>query len=391
MKILILTQIYPSSLQPTRGPYNFNTFRALSQYCETRVIAPRPWWGRVKRPGQLLKTPVETHGGMESRYPSYWSIPRFLPHLNGQALYLSLRREVARVYRTFPFDAIVAAWAYPDAVAVSKLARDYDCPFIVKILGSDINELANHPGLRDQIREGLQQAATVITVSAALKERVVKLGVEDERVAVQHNGVDGSRFFLRDRKEMRDKLGLAQDLKIFCAVGRLSHEKGGDVLLNAIKALRDQNKTNFLLTLVGNGAMEAELKAQAQALGIEEYVRFCGERSHQEIPMWISACDVLCLPSRREGCPNVVLEALACGRPVVAARVGGVPELLNACNGLMVPSEDPKALASGLDMALQREWEPQALRDSVEYLSWDDVGQRYRDVLVNALAERQRR
>jgi glycosyltransferase involved in cell wall biosynthesis len=111
-------------------------------------------------------------------------------------------------------------------------------------------------------------------------------------------------------------------------------------------------------------------------------------RLHDEVPSWISACDVLCLPSRREGCPNVVLEALASGRPVVASRVGGVPEILSPESGVIVDPENPAALAQGISAALDRGWDPRSLRDCVECLSWDDVGRSYHRQLVESLRER---
>ena len=95
--------------------------------------------------------------------------------------------------------------------------------------------------------------------------------------------------------------------------------------------------------------------------------------------------DVLCLPSRREGCPNVVLEALASGTPVVGSAVGGVPELITGMNGILVPPGDAEALAAGLERALELNWDRQSLRDSVEFLSWEQVGTNYFHILQDAV------
>lgn len=386
MKALLFTQIYPSLREPARGPYNHNIFRAISQRGETRVISPQPWWSRLRRPGELLRTPRESQTGMETFLPAYWSAPR-LTALHARALYTSVRPLVARLRREFPFDAILAAWAYPDAVAASLLARDFDCPLVVKVLGSDINAVPHNPRLRRQIQQGLGRAARVVAVSEALRDRLVDLGIAPERIVVQHNGVDGQRFSLRDRGAVREQLGVPTERPMICCVGRLSHEKGVDVLLEAMGRLAAAGRRDVDLRLIGGGDEEAALRARVGQLGIEQQVHFHGMRPHDEIPAWISASDVLCLPSRREGCPNVVLEALASGRPVVASRVGGVPELIHGDNGLLVPSEDPGALADALQTALAGTWDPQALRDSVEFLSWDDVGAMYHDTLATALEE----
>ena len=385
MRVLLFSQIFPSPSEPTRGPYNLNIFRALADHCEVRVVAPRPWWSRVGAPSALLSVPRERVGGLDVTYPTYWSVPRAV-RLHGDGMYRSLRAYVSEIRRDFPFDVILAAWAYPDAAAAARLADEFGCPLVTKILGSDINELPNLPGLRAPVRAALRRSQRVVTVSNALRDRVIDLGIPGDRVHVQHNGVNGEQFTVRSKEGARERLGLPQGRELLCAVGRLGHEKGIDVLIAAVAKLRDSAHRDAELLLVGFGEMEGELRASAARLGVTGQVRFCGMQGHDTIPDWIAACDVLCLPSRREGCPNVVLEALASGRPVVASRVGGVPELLTPATGLMVPADDPAALAAGLAEALGRAWDPEALRRSVEFLSWADVGRAYHEV-VRAAAE----
>lgn len=387
MKALFFSQIYPSPWEPTRGPYNFNVFRAVANYCEARVIAPRPWWLRARRrPGELLHTPHLDWNGLDSAYPTYWSMPG-LHTIHARAMYLSLSRQVETLRKDFPFDVVLGAWMYPDAVVAARIARKYGCPLVIKILGSDINVLPSIPGLVPQIKEALGSASRIVTVSNALRQRVIDLGTAPERVVVQHNGVDGERFILQDKAAARAKVGIEPAGPVLCAVGRLGFEKGIDILLDSLAILKEKGRGDLRLYLIGHGESEADLKAQVEKLGISEMVVFCGMRLHDEVPHWISACDVLCLPSRREGCPNVVLEALASGRPVVAARVGGVPEILDPECGAIVDPEDPASLAEGILAALGRHWEPQSLRDSVECLSWDDVGRCYYRQLVESAQE----
>src|SRR5262249_16040995 len=153
----------------------------------------------------------------------------------------------------------------------------------------------------------------------------LEIGIAPDRVIVQHNGVDGSRFLPRDRRAARERLGLPLDRPLVCYVGNLKPEKGVRTLIEAMGHLRQHGARDVLLALIGDGEVQETLSARVRALDLETQVRFCGRRPHAEIPDWIGAGDALCLPSYREGCPNVVLEALASGRPVVASRVGGVP------------------------------------------------------------------
>src|SRR5439155_3962197 len=139
------------------------------------------------------------------------------------------------------------------------------------------------------------------------------------------------------------------------------------------------------LVVVGGGNREAHLRSRVRELGCEAHVRFYGRQPHEEIARWISASDVLCLPSQREGCPNVVLEALASGRPVVASNVGGVPELLEKDNGLLVPPGQPRLLGEALAAAVSRDWCPEHLRSTVPCLSWRDFGAGFHRVLHSAV------
>ncbi len=384
MKALLLSNLFPSSREPTRGVFNRQGFHALSRYCDSRVIAPLPWWTRARRPREWFVPPLEVVEGLRASYPSYWSIPG-RPALHARGMYHSLRGQILRLRKEFPFDVILAAWAYPDGVAAAHLARELRVPLVTMVLGSDLNEVPRHPALKKQVHWGLQCARRVITVSAALRERAIDLGISGDRVLVQRNGVDGERFRPRDRREARARLGLPSDRPTLCYVGNFYPEKGVAVLLDAMRHLSQAGRGEITLAMVGGGTLEGELRAFTAREGLEEQVRFCGRRPHAEVPDWIAAADVLCLPSFREGCPNVVLEALASGRPVVASAVGGVPELLREDTGILVPAGDPAALAEALAQAVDRTWDPAALRGSVDCLSWDQFGRTLRDTLHLAL------
>lgn len=384
MKTLLFTNLYPSAAEPTRGVFNQNRFGALARHCEARAVVPVPWWTRARRPASLLGVPMENMTGIPATFPTYWSVPG-VPRLHGRGMALSLAGYIRRLRRDFPFDVLLAAWAYPDGAAAAQFARQADCPLVIMVLGSDINELAERPDLRPQLLAGLQRAQRIVAVSDALRDRLCGLGVPANRVLVQRNGVDGERFRLQDRQAARARLGLDTATRYLGYIGNFSPEKGCMTLLEAAARLRGIADRSVVLALVGSGAQEETLRARVGTLGIAEQVRFFGRRPHTEIPDWISALDVLCLPSFREGCPNVVLEALASGRPVVASRVGGVPELLNDRNGCMAPAGDSEALADALESALERQWEPESLRATVEYLSWDQYGLTLRAALDAAV------
>ncbi|MFN3649700.1 MAG: glycosyltransferase family 4 protein [Armatimonadota bacterium] len=383
MRALVLTNLFPSRQRPTRGTFNLNGFDALARRCDLRLLAPVPWWERLRQPSALVRPPEEEWTGIRAAFPTYWTAPRVGRVLHAQGMYRSLRSQVKRLQREIGFDAILAAWAYPDGVAAAHLARELGLPLVTMVLGSDANEFLQHPGLRKQIRWGLGQAQRTIVVSRALDRRIRQLGIPGERIIVQHNGVDGERFRISSREHARGRLDLDPEARLVTYVGNLVPEKGPDVLVEAAGALAAAGKPVPQIALVGDGPLRPSLEARVRELGLESRVRFHGRQPYEQIPTWISAGDLLCLPSRREGCPNVVLEALASGRPVVASMVGGVPELLSRGNGLLVPADRPKVLAAALTDVLSRPWDPEALRATVPCLSWDC----FADTLYTALRD----
>src|SRR5436190_5152772 len=161
MKLLVITSLYPSPTEPSKAPFNYQTIEALSRFCDVRVISARPWWTRVRCPSELFRAPATIYGGIPASYPAYWSIPG-MTSIHGQMLYRALRSKARRIRSEFPFDAILATWAFPDIVAAARLASELGCPLFAKVHGSDINDFTEDPRLKPQIQQALAQAELVV-------------------------------------------------------------------------------------------------------------------------------------------------------------------------------------------------------------------------------------
>jgi len=255
-------------------------------------------------------------------------------------------------------------------------------PVIVKCLGSDLRVIPDALS-RSLVKSTLQRASFVLTTSEDLRRCALHLGATEARTRTIRNGCDSAVFHPTDRLEARRSLGVDADAELVLFVGRLVAVKGIGELLDAVRKLRAKHP-KLRVACIGEGVLEQELHSAAADPAIAEHVTFLGRKPPEEVARWLAACDLLCLPSYSEGCPNVVLEALFCGRPVVASDVGGVPELVDSGCSILVPPRDSTRLAEAIDVALHRTWDAAAI--SRHYgRSWDDVGRETFEVCQTVL------
>ncbi len=175
-------------------------------------------------------------------------------------------------------------------------------------------------------------------------------------------------------------------------IGRLELVKGLDILINAIAYLKEKNNLYFKLCVIGEGSLENELKSYVSQKELSEFFVFIGKIPHNKINNWMSAADLICLPSYNEGYPNVLLESIACGTPVIASNTGGIPDIVNSNNGILFKTGDFKELAYKLKAGLDMKWDANKVKDSVQQLSWTSIAQKYikvfnQTVNVNGIKE----
>ena len=357
LRVLAITKLFPNAAEPLAAPFNRQQFAALAEHCKLEVLATIPWFpgagwlAKWSSAGKLARVPRrEMIGSLAVRHPRTLFIPKLALATWGPLYAASIAPLLAR-YRG-NVDVVLGAWAYPDGFAAVLVARMLGVPCVVKLHGSDINIIAKQPGPRRLTAWALPQAERIVAVSRPLVEEVVSLGVARERVALVMNGVDADLFKPRDRAAARAELGLpAGPLAVY--IGNLKPEKG---VLDLARAWHHVPEGN--LVMVGDGPLHGDIAAKAPA----ERVRLIPREPLERVPLYMAAADVVVLASHSEGTPNVVLEALACGRRVVATNVGGIPDLItDESLGLLVPPHDPEALATAIARALREPYDADAI------------------------------
>jgi glycosyltransferase involved in cell wall biosynthesis len=387
MRVLIVTKIFPNPVEPLSSPFNRRQFSALSRLCDVQVLATIPWfpgasafqrWSMAGRLGQVPEH--ERIDGLHVRHPRVAFLPKLGRGVAGP-LYAASLASVALEYRG-RVDVVLGSWAYPDGFGAVVLADMLDVPAVIKLHGSDMNVVARWPGPRRRLSWALPRAERVVAVNRPLAQAAVALGARPERIDIVPNGVDRDTFHPRDQREARRELGVAEPGPLLLFVGHLLRSKGVLDLLAALRAL-SARRPDARLVVVGEGADEPACRQAAAELG--ERVSFVGCESPARVATWLAACDLLALPSWNEGTPNVVLEALACGRPVVGSRVGGIPDLLRGRPHALVPARDVPALGAALERTLAEPYDAAAISAALRYPDWNGSARMLHDSLLSAL------
>jgi glycosyltransferase involved in cell wall biosynthesis len=357
MKILEVCQEFPNRYYPQLGTFIKQSIDSIAkQKINVTVVSPKP----IVIPFSAFpyhnfsKLPqIEHTEKYDLHYPRYlYIVPKkyFYP-LTGISYAYFVSRYAIKNIKPKP-DLLHAHFSYPDGFGMIGLAKKWKVPFVISALGTLERKVAYEGSYTSrQIFEAMDCADKVLSVSEDLKLHIVNLGISKDKVSVVPNGVDIEKFKPVGKEYARNVLNLPQDKKIVLFVGALKKIKGVDYLIEAAKSFLD---TNISLYMVGrDDGMKKSLEKKAHELKIGNYIKFTGPLNHEDIPLWLSASDILVLPSLSEGRPNVILEAFACEVPVVATNVGGVPELMiNGKTGYLVPAKNPMELSEKVNKLL---------------------------------------
>lgn len=389
LRILAITRIFPNRLEPLACPFQRQQFVALSKYADVTVMAAIPtfpgarWLPPKHRVSRLCHLPEQDIiAGLPVIHARIPYLPRVGPLFSvcNAPLYAAGLWPHWKPFK-HRFDVILGAFLFPDAWAAAKMAAWLGLPYVVKAHGTDVNVTAESPWIAPLIRNTLRNAHATIAVSRPMVDSLITLGALSDHVHHVPNGVDRALFTPQNKAAARQRLGWSLHDKRLLFVGRLEKEKGLLELLEAHRILQETSHPSLSLVIAGTGSLQNSLASRAQS---NPDILCTGERPPEEIALFLAACDVLVLPSWAEGTPNVILEAFAVGRPVVACNVGGIPDVVcQGKNGFLVAPKNVSALVTALNTALHHPWNEHDIVLTAPP-NWDQSGALLHKVLQEA-------
>ena len=383
MKVAVVTNYFPVSAHPWNGHSAYQTLRLLARSCNVHVFYPEADYPKRLQPlaGKGTFDRSWNPPDVKVTYVPYPAIPLLSRPFNGYNAAKAVLPYVAK----FEPDVILNYTIYPYGLAAVRVARALGVPAVLTAIGSDLNRMAD-PISAMLTRATLREADFVTTVSHHLCTTARRLGARPGSTRAKLNGCDTSVFYPRDRRKSREELGLDQEKKIIVYVGRLDVRKGLVELVEAMVRVRAV-RPDAHCYIIGDGPAKATLMQAIARHDVGETVTIMRPCISAKVAVWMGAADVVTLPSYAEGCPNVVIEAVSAGRPVVACKVGGIPELMNDSCGRLVNVRDVPSLTRGLLEVLDRTWDANAISAAYSR-SWQDVADDLQSVLEELVGRR---
>jgi phenylacetate-CoA ligase len=378
--VVVFSSLFPNEAQPHAGLFIRERMFRVARFLPLIVVAPVPWFPlqgllRAIKPGYRPCVPRrEIQDGIEVLHPRFLSFPAVLKRLEGFFLALGALPTLARLKREGRLDVLDAHFAFPDGYAATRLGRWLGVPVAITMRGTEPRHLRTS-GLASRVWRALGDADRVFAVSSSLKEVALGIGIPSDKVRVVGNGVDCETFAPVSREATRRQLGLPARARVLVTVGGLVERKGFHRVMDAMASLGSEFPDLHYLVVGGpsvEGDWSARLRRHAAELGLAERVHFLGAMPPQELKGPLSAADVFVLASRNEGWANVLLEAMACGLPVVATDVGGNREVVASAEvGIVVPFGHHRVLTQAIRDALSRAWDAQAIVQYARDNGWE--------------------
>lgn len=380
-RLVVFSTLFPSAGQPHAGVFVRERMFRVGKHLPLIVVAPIAWFPgqsfiRKFKPHFRVEAPFkEVQQGIIVYHPRFFSIPGIFKWLDGYFLALSTYSLMQRLKREFDFTIIDSHFAYPDGFAATRLGKWLSAPVTITLRGTEIRHSMSKT-IRPFLTNALQTATKVFSVSNSLKQQMIALGIEKEKITVVGNGVDTEKFYPLEKQTMREKLGLKESEKILITIGGLVERKGFHRVLEVMPALIKQFPGLKYLVVGGpsaEGDWTEKLKNMVIELKLQNNVIFLGSLPPVQLKEVLSAADVFVLPTRNEGWANVILEAMACGIPVIATDVGGNSEVIsNEDIGSIVTFGDKQHLQKSITQSLQKIWDKEKIICYAQDNSWDN-------------------
>lgn len=378
--LLVLSSLFPSQIRPSAGLFIQERMFRVAAELPLFVVSPVPWfplqglirWWRPHYRPQPASYEVQTapDGSLVHVYfPRFFALPVIGRCFDAWFMAWAVSRWLKR-HPELEWNLVDSHFSYPEGAAAGLLSNWFAKPNTITLRGTEVPHSKGFFTSRWQ-RWAWRKADRLFAVSDSLRQLAVSQGIAPDKLDVVGNGVDCQTFYPVDRQQARAELGLTAEDKVLITVAGLVPRKGFHLVIEALAQLPPSVKYVIVGGASAEGDYQLALEQQVAQLGLTSRVLFVGPKAKSELRQYLSAADLFVLASANEGWANVILEAMACGIPVLASDVGGNREVIaNEQLGLIYPYGDQERLLQAIKQGLAQRWQTDVLLQYAKANGW---------------------
>ena len=308
-------------------------------------------------------------------FPKYFNVPFFYTHLRSMWVYLETKAMLKLIDREgIDFDLIHAHFTWPSGAVAAELKKFFNVPVVI----TEHTHVTLYKELERKNRyyiDTWKESDAIIRVSRKDIPLFIDSGVDSNNIFCVGNGYDSSKYFPISKEKARELLNLPRNIKLVLHISRLYKVKGQEHLIRAMADILKKRK-NCICYIGGNGPEKEKLENQINELGIQDSVRLMGLIPDDKMYLWMNACDIFVFPSLSESFGIVQIEAMACGKPVVATYNGGSEEIITSEDyGFLVEPGNSQELAEKIEFALNKSWDEGKIINYTEQYRWNNIAE----------------
>lgn len=371
MRVCILTHGYPRFPDDTTAPFIESIAETLHQHKDVDVTVLTPDTPQFSRTAADGKVKIQTYRyffprrlqllGYSNTLVNDCALKKYV-YLLAPFMFLSGIFHLFQLHRKHRFDVIHAQWLLPNGFIGAIVCKLCKIPLVITLQGSDMFVSNLNPIFQGMAKWTLKHASMVTSVTPTFLPELAALGVPEEKLCMIPNGVTLNVFSTPSQErviKLRETLSIPEKGLVVFALGRIVLKKGFDVLIQALPHV--QKKVQDVTVIIGgDGSDLPRLKTLAEEQEVSNIIRFPGTINRADVPTYFHLCDLFVLPAvfdpkgNVDGCPNVILEAMACGKPVVSSEISGIPVVVKDDEtGLLVGERNVDALAAAIIALLE--------------------------------------
>ncbi len=386
MKILVLSNLFPNRKDPAHGIFIKNRVMQYRNHGhELTVFVPIAWTPGLQKiigtfdfNGFTYQDNIE---GTKVVYFKYFHLPKVGMLLQPFSIYISAYFLIKKYGKHFCFNLIDAHYLYPDGVAAAILSKKLNLALIQSARGSDINIFFGFRITKFMIVRSLTFSNKIVTVSEGLKKILIQNGIDNDKIHVIPNGVDHTKFYPIMPLILK-RSGNAHRTKRILMVGHLKEQKGQDLLIKVLRQMDDLNLPYRIVAyFIGHGPLENLIIREAKVKNCRNRIVLVGTVLNDQLVRWYNRMDLLCLLSESEGSPNVILEAISCGLPVLATDVGDLRNIVTERIGVIIENREIRTISSALQYMLNTQWNRQYIATYSARFNWQMVSRETNNII----------